>query len=232
MRRRRLIWLVSFLLAGGVWLITNIPDSVVAPTPQITATHGVSASGDVATNVLDTLAVKGRAPKTNYARTQFGSGWATTEGCNTRDRILQRDLVDAIIGKDCKVESGVLHDPYTGKTINFQRGMDTSSAVQIDHVVALGDAWQTGAQGLTPDVRKALANDPLELLAVDGPANQQKSDSDAASWLPSNKSFRCQYVARQIAVKAKYQLWVTAAEKQAMQQVLGSCPSQAVPSGA
>jgi hypothetical protein len=123
--------------------------------------------------------------------------------------------------------SGLLHDPYTGKDITFTRGIDTSSAVQIDHVVALSDAWQTGAQQLSANQREQLANDPLELLAVDGPANQQKSDGDAATWLPPNKPFRCQYIARQIAVKAKYMLWVTAAEKEAMQRVLASCPGQA-----
>ena len=231
MRRRRLVWVTSFLIAGAVWLLLNFPSAMPAVSPPATISHDASSNGAKAVDVLATLAVKGRAPKTNYARTQYGNGWDTTGGCNTRDRILQRDLTDTVISNNCQVASGVLQDPYTGKTIHFQRGIDTSSAVQIDHVVALGDTWQTGAQGLTPDVRRALANDPLELLAVDGPANQQKSDSDAASWLPSNKAFRCQYVARQIAVKAKYQLWVTAAEKQAMQQVLGGCPEQTLPSG-
>jgi hypothetical protein len=102
--------------------------------------------------------------------------------------------------------------------------------VQIDHVVALSNAWQTGAGLLTPEIRQQLANDPLELLAVDGAANQQKSDGDAATWLPSNKAFRCQYVARQVAVKAKYQLWVTSAEKDAITRVLATCPGQPLPS--
>lgn len=229
MRRRRLIWTITIIIGGAIWFITNFPDVATIPAPQATTSYKTSPGGAVATEVLTTLAVKGRAPKTNYARTQFGSGWETSGGCNTRDKILQRDLVDTVLSKGCIVTSGVLHDPYTGKTIDFKRGIDTSSAVQIDHVVALGDAWQTGAQGLTPDVRKTLANDPLELLAVDGPANQQKSDSDAASWLPSNRSFRCQYVARQIAVKAKYELWVTSAEKLAIQNVLSKCLEQTIP---
>src|SRR5699024_4130999 len=113
--------------------------------------------------------------------------------------------------------------------INFQRGQDTSTAVQIDHVVALSDAWQKGAQQLTADQRRTFSNDPMNLLAVDGPANQQKSDSDAASWLPSNRSFRCDYVSRQIAVKLRYDMWVTAAEKEAMIRVLDACPGQEVP---
>jgi hypothetical protein len=135
----------------------------------------------------------------------------------------------AIVSNDCKVMNGTLNDPYTGKTIQFTRGADTSDDIQIDHVVALSNAWQTGAQQLTPEQRVALANDSLELLAVDGPANQQKGGGDAATWLPTNKAFRCQYVARQIAVKQKYSLWVTAAEKEAMQRVLTACPAQTLP---
>ncbi len=172
---------------------------------------------------LAKLEVKGRAPKTGYSRSQFGDGWALIGACSTREIILARDLTTAKIDVSCQVLSGLLADPYTGNTITFQRGPSTSALVQIDHVVALSNAWQTGAQQLSSIERLALANDPLELLAVDGPANQQKSDGDAATWLPANKSFRCQYVARQIAVKARYRLWVTPPEKQAMQGVLGTC---------
>jgi hypothetical protein len=110
--------------------------------------------------------------------------------------------------------------------IAFRRGAETSAAVQIDHVVALGDAWQKGAQQLTAQQREHLANDPLNLIAVDGPANQDKSASDAATWLPPNKAFRCHYVARQISVKVAYRLWVTPAEKEAMKRILTSCPEQ------
>ena len=176
------------------------------------------------------LEVKGRAPKTGYARAQFGDGWGLVDGCDMRNRILRRDLTDVVLSDDgCKVSSGNLADPYTGQVIAFRRGSTSSSVVQIDHVVALSNAWQTGAQQLTLERRIELANDPLELLAVDGPANQQKGDGDAATWLPSNKPFRCQYVARQIAVKFKYQLWVTSSEKSAMQHVLVSCPDQPLP---
>ena len=108
----------------------------------------------------------------------------------------------------------------------FTRGAETSKDVQIDHVVALGDAWQKGAQQLTPKQRQNLANDPLNLIAADGPANQEKSASDAATWLPKNKALRCHYVARQISVKAAYGLWVTQPEKDAMARVLDSCPQQ------
>jgi len=230
MRRRRVVTMIMVVLGGLFWMATQELQMPTRPSGTDVKTTTPSG-GDSAMSVLDQLAVKGRAPKTGYARTQFGNGWATTGGCDTREQILQRDLVNIVVSDGCKVASGLLHDPYTGKDITFTRGIDTSSAVQIDHVVALGDAWVTGAQQLTAERRQELANDPLELLAVDGPANQQKSDGDAATWLPPNKSFRCQYVTRQIAVKAKYTLWVTAAEKEAMQHVLSTCPQQSVPSG-
>lgn len=197
---------------------------------------GASNASGAAVDMLATLPVKGRAPKTGYARTQFGAAWSDVDhnGCDTRNDILKRDMTNVTFKPgthDCVVKTGTLNDPYTGKTINFVRGQHTSTAVQIDHVVALSDAWQKGAQQLSADQRLQLANDPYNLLAVDGPANQQKSDSDAASWLPSNKSFRCQYVARQIGVKHKYALWVTQAEKDAMTSVLSGCPGQTVPDG-
>ena len=171
---------------------------------------------------LNSLQVKGRAPKTGYSREQFGKGWAKdSSGCDTRNRILKRDLKEAQESSKCQITSGILDDPYTGKQIIFSR--EKAAEVQIDHVVALSDAWQKGAQQISKEDRKQLANDPLNLLASDGSANQQKGDSDAATWLPPNKSFRCEYVSRQIAVKKKYRLWVTQAEKSAMQTVLTNC---------
>lgn len=179
---------------------------------------------------LDGLQVKGRAPKNDYDRDAFGQAWADADrnGCDTRNDILRRDLaaVQFTDGSSCKVAAGTFHEPYTGVQVSFQRGQDTSSAVQIDHVVALGDAWQKGAQQLTARQRQTLANDPLNLIAADGPANGKKGAGDAATWLPANKNFRCHYVARQISVKAAYNLWVTQAEKDAMKRVLSSCPDQ------
>lgn len=183
----------------------------------------------LAIDALGQLDVKGRAPKTGYSRAQFGDGWKTINGCDLRNIILNRDMSDVKLDEECHVVSGNLFDPYSGKLINFVRGAETSSLVQIDHVVALSDAWQKGAQQLTKEIRIELANDPLELLAVDGAENQKKSDGDAATWLPSNKSFRCQYIARQIAVKQKYKLWVTRAEYDSMFKILNNCPSQKIP---
>lgn len=212
----------------GTVTIVN-PDTSSAE-PQGTAPIG-SDEAIEALRILNTLPVKGRAPKTGYSRAQFGDAWSDIDhnGCDTRNDILNRDLTakQHKNPRGCVVISGILNDPYTGKVINFMRGKDTSEQVQIDHVVALSDAWQSGAQEISAQERLQLANDPENLLAVDGPANQQKSDSDAATWLPANASFRCPYVARQIRVKAKYHLWVKPAEKEAMINVLTPCAGAA-----
>lgn len=226
LRIRRIVAAVLFLVVTTIVLATH-PD--LQQVQQEPASQATQAPVGKASDTLEQLAIKGRAPKTGYTRDQFGGGWSEAGLCDMRNIILHRDLSDVTIDELCHVTRGTLNDPYTGKTINFMRGDTTSQAVQIDHVVALSNAWQTGAQLLTPLRREEFANDPLELLAVDGEANQQKGDGDAATWLPSNKTFRCQYVARQIAVKAKYQLWVTPAEKSAMQQILVTCPGQALP---
>jgi hypothetical protein len=183
---------------------------------------------------LTTLAVKGRAPKTGFDRALFGQAWSDVDrnGCDTRNDVLRRDLRAYVLKAGthgCVVLSGTLHDPYTGTTIGFVRGQVSSTAVQIDHVVALSDAWQKGAQGLSAETRRAFANDPLNLLAVDGPTNQRKGDGDAATWLPPNKPYRCSYAARQVAVKMRYRLWVSSAERDALARILATCPSQPLP---
>lgn len=233
-RKRRIGSLLLLLVAiiAGIYLgdIQNNNQPEEAPPlsgPIVDSLQDRISSYPSALAGLEALAVKGRAPKTGYARTQFGNGWQESGGCDTRNRILARDLKDVVYQiNSCVVLSGTLNDPYTGKVISFQRGSGTSGSVQIDHVVALSDAWQKGAQQLTPQLREKLANDGLNLLAVDGPANQNKGDGDAATWLPSNKPIRCSYVARQITVKLKYSLWITAAEKTAMQKILKDCPDQ------
>jgi hypothetical protein len=218
---------IALLVMGaGFALLLLLHPDLYEPVKK---SNEASPEGGSAIQTLNELAVKGRAPKTGYERSQFGDGWAVVDGCDMRNIVLARDLKNIETNDKCQVVSGTLSDPYTGKTIIFQRGPSTSDDVQIDHVVALSDAWQKGAQQLRPEEREALANDPLELLAVDGGANQAKSDGDAASWLPPNKAFRCQYIARQVAVKKKYGLWVTVAEKEAMARVLSTCPNQTLP---
>lgn len=209
---------------------TLAPPAAAPPTaaPAPTADPAPAEVG-TARALLAEIAVKGRAAKTGYARTErFGTAWLDVDrnGCDTRNDILQRDLDEPVLAGRCKVLSGTLDDPYTGRRIEFVRGQDTSSLVQIDHVVALSDAWQKGAQALTQEERIALANDPVNLLAVDGTANARKGDGDAATWLPSRQAYRCEYVARQVSVKAAYGLWVTPAEHDAMDRVLAGCPGQ------
>lgn len=206
------------------------PETVPAPhsDPAVVIADS-SVTPTSALGLLATLPIKGKAPKTGYDRTdKFGTAWLDVDrnGCDTRNDILQRDLTATVLSGTCKVLSGTLAEPYTRSTVNFVRGNDTSRLVQIDHVVALSNAWQTGAQKLTQDQRESFANDPLNLLAVDGSANGQKGDGDAATWLPPNKSFRCQYVARQVSVKATYGLWVAQAEHDAIERVLASCPDE------
>lgn len=231
-RRTVFAWLLAIaLVAIGAIPVLRISESITNPTETETAVLSETAQeSGLAKDVLEKLEVKGRAPKTGYARDEFGSGWASIDGCDTRNIVLAETLRDVELGEDgCVVLSGILQDPYTGKEISFQRGSTTSGQVQIDHVVALSEAWQKGAQQLAFDERVVFANDSLNLLAVDGPANQQKGDSDAASWLPTNRTFRCQYVARQIAVKQKYRLWVSEAEKAVMSRTLNGCAEQRLP---
>ena len=203
--------------------LDNAPNTPAAPAPN------------PALEQLNALPVKGRAPKTDYEREQFGQAWSddvTVEfghnGCDTRNDILRRDLVDITLKEnthDCVVLTGTLHDPYSGTEISFQRGQGTSELVQIDHIVPLADAWQKGAQEWSPEKRRDFANDPRNLLAVDGPLNQQKSAGDAATWLPPNNGYRCSYAQRIIDVKSTYGLWVTEAERDALAGLLAACPA-------
>ncbi|WP_208782812.1 HNH endonuclease family protein [Streptomyces griseorubiginosus] len=191
-----------------------------------------TGAGGGALKAAESLTVKGRAPKTGYARERFGTAWADTDSndCDTRDDILKRDLKEVrFTSGSCKVSYGLLpSDPYSGKEVTYRRGR---SLVDIDHIVPLSDAWQKGAKYWDARKRIALANDPLNLIAVDASTNRSKGDGDAATWLPPNKSYRCTYVAGQVAVKKKYGLWVTAAEKSAMEKVLETCPGQKLPTG-
>ena len=193
------------------------------------ATFSQAATTDALT-ALNKLEVKGRAAKTGYTRAQFPH-WSDPDrnGCDARNDILKRDLTDISYKagtRDCKVIAGQLLDPFSGKVITFST---TKVVIDIDHVVALSNAWQTGAAYFDKALRTQIANDPLNLLAVDSKLNRQKGDGDAATWLPPSKTFRCEYVARQVAVKAKYKLWVTEPEKVAITKILSSCAGQKLP---
>ncbi len=240
MRRKRgpagLALVVAAALSGCA--VGTSGETTSAPGGSARPTHARTGRGDrrpvdgrpgTALAALAGLAIKGRAPKTGYSREQFGDGWASVNGCDTRDRILTRDLTHRAYapGDDCHVHSGVLDDPYVAERIDYVRGEE--SGVDIDHVVALSDAWQKGAQRWSRARRIAFANDPLELLAVDEHSNRSKGDGDAATWLPPSKRFRCAYVARQVAVKRRYGVWVTHAEHDAIARVLSSCRGQRLP---
>jgi Protein of unknown function (DUF1524) len=228
----------SVVAAILITATTGCGSTLVTIRPPTPAGGPIPAAAQQPTDAATTLAqlpVKGRAPKTGYEREQFGPAWKDVDrnGCDQRNDVLARDLVDETFKpgtQDCVVLTGTLHDLYTGETIAFQRGETTSDEVQIDHVVALSNAWQTGAQQLDPATRERFGNDFLNLQATDGPTNQAKGDSDAATWLPPSRSARCLYVARQVAVKARYGLWVTPAERDAIARVLDGCPGEPLPS--
>ncbi|MEZ5185452.1 MAG: DUF1524 domain-containing protein [Candidatus Nanopelagicales bacterium] len=198
------------------------PPTTVSPVDPVSKLSFVDTAA--AKRALPGLPVKGRAPLTGYRREAFGTAWVDVNGngCDTRNDILRRDLENKVV-QDCVVLSGVLHDPYSGDRVTFTRGPVTSLEVQIDHVVPLANAWQTGAKYWSDDKRERFANDRRNLLAVRGDLNLQKSDGDAATWLPPKKSFRCTYVSMQILTKQRYGLWVTAPEEAAMARILSSC---------
>lgn len=208
--------------------------NVALAAPTVPDYGAGSATGPLAKTALAQLPVKGRAPMTGYSRDAFGSPWQDLDGngCDQRDDALWRASFGRATRSDgCTVTRATVIDVYTGKTITYIRGGDYANGLDIDHVVALGDAWSSGIGYKTGTVRTRLANDPLNLLAVDPSSNRQKGDSNAASWLPPRTAYRCAYVARQIAVKRKYALSVTAPERDAMSRVLQSCPLVRIPAG-
>ena len=253
-RSIRIISVVSILSVVLIWLIispksyeqeiAHLENSNTSNDTNAQQVDGKTASNEqknplgasidevenvkTAQSFLGKLEIKGRAPKTGYARTEFYKNWPNINGCSLRQVIIKRELGESAVMDGCDVVGGNFVEPYTGNTMNFYQKSDLSKKIQIDHIVALSDAWQKGAQYKTKEERFAMATDPLNLIAVDSAANQQKSDGDAATWLPPNKVFRCQYVARQISVKYKYGLWVTQAEHDAMNKVLEACPNEPV----
>lgn len=218
-----LIGLLALILAVALWLHSRTPAEPPAP-------H-TSPDYDDARAQLAALPVKGWDRQTDFSRYRFGEPWSDDvnvefghNGCNTRDDILRRDLTQLVVRPGtCYAQSGVLIDPYIGESIAFVRGPDSSEAIQIDHVVSLSDAWYKGARDWDEQRRRDFANDPRNLLAVGAKANFDKAFRDANAWLPPNPAFRCEFVARQIAVKAAYRLWVSANEKRAMAAVLDHC---------
>lgn len=226
---RRIAVVLTALIGAGAWLILNPVsyEKIFTKVENTGAEASIGAGGEnLAIDILEKLEVKGRAPKTGYSRDEFYSSWPTVDGCNLRQKIIKREFGETAVLDECNVLAGEFEEPYTGEYKKFSSREEISKGIQIDHVVALSDAWQKGAQYLEKETRYKIATDPLNLLAVDASANQKKSDGDAATWLPPNKKFRCQYVARQVSVKYKYALWVTEAEKTAIRDILQICPDE------
>lgn len=239
-----LLLLALAVTAGALLLTGTSPTAALSrdagpaatPVPVLTE-PGTSAPSnavprDGALTALEALPVKGRAPMTGYDRKAFGPAWTDVDrnGCDTRNDVLARDLTDRTVRpgtKGCVVVAGSLADPYGGQLVPFLK--QDASKVQIDHVVAMGNAWATGAQAWDAERLRQFANDPGNLLATQGRLNQQKRAGDAATWLPPAKGFRCAYVARQVAVKAAYGLWVTPPEREAVARVLAACPDEPLP---
>ena len=232
---RRLAVVITALIGVVVYLILNPKsyEQIFTKVENTGAEAGITDNYDtenetLAINVLELLEVKGRAPKTGYSREEFYGNWPTVDGCNLRQKIIKRELGETAVLDGCNVVAGEYDEPYTGEHKIFKTREEISKGIQIDHVVALSDAWQKGAQYFSKEKRYEIATDPLNLLAVEAASNTKKSDGDAATWLPSNKKFRCQYVARQVSVKYKYSLWVTEAEKTAIHNILMACPDEPV----
>lgn len=228
--------LERLLILSVLALVIGVTIGLVLPRVNGTVgglTGRFRATGDAA-QALEHLQVDDHPrPGRQYRRNAFGFKETDVDGngCNIREDVLNRDLreVRTTTPGGCKVASGILDDPYTGKVITFVRGERTSADVQIDHVVALENAWKSGADKWSTAQRYRFGNDPYNLLAVDGPSNQEKGSASADYWLPPRTDYRCTYVARQIGVKARYALSVTSSEKQAMMQVLHGCPGQGLP---
>jgi len=202
-------------------------------SPSVISTPVPNEEDSRAVLVAQTLVERGRSASTNYSRDAFGSAWKDVDrnGCDTRNDILARDFSTVIFKagtNECKVVGGTWTDPYSNETYTFT---EPPSGAQIDHVVALKNAWEMGADMWTDEKRTEFANDPLNLVVTVASLNAQKSDSNAASWLPPFKPGRCEFIARVVAVKFKWQLFVTSAEKAAMLNILSKpeCAQTSLP---
>jgi hypothetical protein len=197
--------------------------------PSASSTVSAAAASDALQDLHALPVTDAYVP--GYNRALFGQAWADVDhnGCDTRNDVLRRDLVDVVTKPGtnrCVVLSGTLHDPYTGRTIAFTRGETTSVAVQIDHRWPLVLAWRHGAASWTDAQREAFANDPAELVAVDGTQNEEKSGSGPAEWMPPNAGDACSYAASFVAVATKWRLSIGTADEHALDRTLTGCMTQ------
>ncbi|MCS5465667.1 HNH endonuclease family protein [Curtobacterium flaccumfaciens pv. betae] len=230
MRRRTKQQLVTAAALFAAAAVGTIAAPYVHPTTSMEQPSPSSTvSAAKALRDLRTLGISDAYVPAPYDRAAFGQAWADTDhnGCDTRNDVLRRDLT-AVVTKPgtngCVVLSGTLHDPYTGRTIAFERGNTSSLAVQIDHRVPLSYAWRHGAASWTPQQRELFANDQAtNLVAVDGPANEEKSDSGPAEWMPTNTGDACNYAASFVTVATKWQLSISTDDKHALARTLTTC---------
>ncbi|WP_182066366.1 HNH endonuclease family protein [Curtobacterium sp. ME12] len=238
MRRRTKQQLVTAAALFAAAAVGTIAAPYVHPTTatgeiRSTSTEQPSPSSTVsageALRDLRALDISDAYVPARYDRDAFGPAWADTDrnGCDTRNDVLRRDLTAVVIKpgtRECVVLSGTLHDPYTGRTITFERGNTSSLAVQIDHRVPLSYAWRHGAASWTPKQREMFANDQAtNLVAVDGPANEEKSDSGPAEWMPANTGDACSYAASFVTVATKWQLSIATDDEHALARTLTTC---------
>lgn len=190
-------------------------------------TGQVLIDGGAVLELLSTIPAGG-LERSDYDRDAFGQRWADVDrnGCDTRNDTLRRDLSDVVLKPGtpgCVVLSGQLLDPFTGDTVAFQRGENTSSLVQIDHLWPLALAWDHGAAEWALEQRTAFANDPINLQATAGDVNLSKGDRGPGSWMPPAESAWCEYAARFTLVAARYELTVADVDRDALVTTLGRC---------
>lgn len=208
---------------------TPAPSETAKPSePSVASGEPNPGTPGTALAALETLVVSDFASSSDYKRAAFGDPWEDIDknGCDTRNDILARDIKGASIDKKCLVQTGSFNDPYTAKVINFDRSKGGGGGIDIDHIIPLSLAWKTGASDWDASKRLLFANDPLNLMASDSSENRKKGDKDASAYLPPNAGSHCEYVARQVTVRAKYGTWITPAEKKAVYTVLQTCPDQ------
>jgi hypothetical protein len=236
MNRRMLLWLAAAAVLALVVAYQTLGSSATKHAKEFVARADVPTV-QPGTDVLAGIAVQPqRIHRYDYRRAAFGDAWDDDSdapgghnGCDTRDDILDRDLVDKtyVSIKRCPnaVATGTLHDPYTNATIAFQRGPKVGESVQIDHIVPLAYAWDMGGFAWPDPERLRFANDPANLLAVQGQANQDKGDLPPALWMPPNKAFACQYAMQFIAVLRGYSLPVDQTSSDVLRQAAATCPT-------
>ncbi len=234
MSRRRILWLavaatLAVIVAVQVTLTSRGPSPLIGQADMPTVEPGVEVLAGV-------TEIPARVRGHDYRRAAFGKSWTDDtsapggyNGCDTRNDILDRDLVDKtyVSIRRCPnaVGAGTLIDPYTSEVVPFTRGHKVGAAVQIDHIVPLALAWDLGARDWSQEKRIRFANDPANLLAVDGPTNQDKSDQQPADWMPPNTAFHCQYAMQFIAVLRGYALPVDAPSAAVLRDAAKSCPN-------